>query len=197
MTHMRKSLNILLFIVFSLIIASAVAYRDYIKFNEKFFVLDMEASTTGVADLFFDTGSGHRDYERLSIHPKAFFTYKFPLPAANIKSFRFDPINVTAVVRIKNARIENGLSDILRKFPPQSFTPALQIASIDASQDILTIRTDENANDPILVIEHSSLNNQQLGWGSFLSQRWWIYIGYALLAFLIVMLLAFVFRRAS
>ena len=152
-------INILLFAIFSLLIAGVIVSIDYKKSKKIYFTVEMEASTTGTSQIFFDTGNGYneRDSSALWVQRGVLQKYSFPLPTFSpIKSIRFDPINSTSVLSIKKAGIENAQGDTLKIFPVQSFRAVQQISRMDISGDVLVIHTTENAGDPIIVIENSS-----------------------------------------
>ena len=99
-----------------------------------------------------------------------------------IKSIRFDPINIPAVVRMKDARIENKQSEVIKKIPLKDFRPIHQISKIETSDGVMVLHTSENANDPIINIENSIVT--QIGWNDLIRKHGWEYLGYTLLSFL-------------
>ncbi|MFA5322216.1 MAG: hypothetical protein WC373_06025 [Smithella sp.] len=99
-----------------------------------------------------------------------------------IKSIRFDPINGPALVCIKEARIENNQGEVIKKFPLQDFKPIQQISKMGIRGGVLILQTSEHANDPIVQIENSSIN-QQIHWNEYIAKRGWAIIGYGLLSF--------------
>ena len=129
-------INILLLTICSLLIAGVIGYNDYLKSNKLYFVIEMEASTSGISQIFFDMGWGYneQDSSALQVQTGAFRKYSFPLLATTIKTIRFDPVNVSAVVRVKDARIENNQGDIIKKFPLRDFRPIQQIDKMDTSR---------------------------------------------------------------
>ena len=177
--------KIIAFIIWSLIIAGGIGYKDYRELNELYFVVDMEASTPGVSQVFFDVGHGYneQDSHAIPIQRGNLQKYIFPLSVKAIKAIRFDPINVSAVVRIKDARVENKQGDIIKQLPFRDFRPIQQINKMDTSEGTLIIHTIKNAIDPIIEIENSSVENQ-IDWKGYTTKYGWKIIGYALLVFL-------------
>jgi hypothetical protein len=182
-------INIFLIAICSLLIVSLLGYKDYVDSNRLYFVIDMGATVTGTSQVYIDTGHGYNDKESSSLHVKRgiFQKYSFPLPGliANIKAIRFDPINSTSILSIKNARIENIHGDILENFPIQSFRPVQQISKMELNKDELIIHTVEHASDSITEIESSSFD-RNVSVVDFLAQRGWIYIAYAILSFIVL-----------
>jgi uncharacterized membrane protein len=185
---MLSRITIIALIVCSLFIAGVIGYNDYHKLNQVYFVTDLETSASGGSQVFYDIGDGYNEadsciivVQRGSSQNRMFSL----LPSKAIRSIRFDPINVPAEVRIKNARVENKQGDIVKKLPIQDFRPVQQIAKMYAQDDTLVIHTVKNANDPIIQIENSSIKNQ-INWNDYIAKRGWIIIGYGLLSLLIL-----------
>lgn len=163
-----------------------VAYNDFRETNRLRFVVDLETSVSGFSQVFYDVGSGYNEADSCAITVQNGHSQKRAfslLPSKAIRSIRFDPINVSAVVRIKDVRIENKQGDIIKKFPLQDCRAMQQISKMDISEGALIIHTIENANDPIILIENSSIENQS-SWSHFIIKRGWIIIGYGLPSFL-------------
>jgi hypothetical protein len=171
------------FLSSSLMIAAGLGYRDYRDYrtlNRLYFVVDMETSAPGVTQVFFDVGRGYneRDSHVLQIERGHFHRYTFPLASEAIKSIRFDPINVSAVVRLREARVASKHGDIIKAFRFSDFRAARQINAIDSSAGTLIIHTVANATDPILEIANSAVPNQ-VDWRGYGAHYRWILAGYA------------------
>lgn len=181
-------INIFLFAICSLLIAGVIEYKDYSERSKLYFVIEMEASASGISQIYFDTGHGYNGTETIEwqVQPGASRKYSFPLPELAIKSIRFDPARSTSVISIKKAGIENAKGELLKNLPVQSFRSAQQISKMDVSEDMLVIHTTDNANDPITEIENSSVKGK-ISWKDFLAQRGWIVVGYSLLSFIMFM----------
>ena len=173
--------KILLSIICSALFSCGVGYKDYLKWKQLYFSIEMESSVGGISQIFFDTGQGSREHDssRLKVQP-GFQKYLFPIPES-IKSIRFDPMNKASIVSIKNAGIENGLGDKLKLFSVQSFKAIQQINKIDVSKGVLEIHPVEKGNDPAVAIDNSSFQRQRSRGIDFLTQYAKIYIGYTLL----------------
>ena len=177
--------KVIAFIILSLVIAGGIGYKDYRELRQLYFVVDMETSTPGISQVFFDVGHGYNEHDShaIQIQRGNLRKYSFPLPEKAINAIRFDPINVSAVIRIKDAKVENKQGDIIKQFPFQDFRPIQQINKMDTSGSTLIIHTIENANDPTVHIEKSSIE-VQVGWRDYITTRGWMIIGYGLLVFL-------------
>ncbi len=196
---MFSRIKIIVFIICSLFVAGVTGYNDYRDFNQLYFVVDMETSASGAVQVFYDAGSSYNEQDSHSIPIQRGKLQKciFPLSGKAIKSIRFDPINVSAVVRIKEARIINKQGYIIKKFPLQDFKSFQQIDKIDTIENTLVIHTVNNADDPIIVIENSSIDNH-FSWNDYAVKRGWIILGYGLLSFLFLIGVSYfiiVFRR--
>lgn len=172
-------------IICSLLLTAIKGFKDYREFHQIFFVINLKSSSWGVCQIFFDLGHGHNQQDLFTnqIPDKTFHKYSFPLPSSEIKSLRFDPIDVSAKVEIKDARIENKLGDLLKSIPLKDFLPIQQINKTTVSNNTLFIDTYVNANDPILLIDNSHLEFKS-DWRKFLLQHSLIILGYFLLCFL-------------
>lgn len=183
---MLSRITIIACIICSLLIAGTIGYNDYSELNQLYFVVDLSTSASGSSQVFYDQGSGYNEQDSCVIavkrgnSQKRIFSFS-PLKA--LRSIRFDPINTSAVVRIKEGRIENKQGEIVKKFLPRDFRPIQQIDKMDVSDGTLVIHTAEKANDPIMLIENSIIE-QQVSWKDFMKKRGGIIIGYGLLIFL-------------
>ena len=182
-------MKIIIIAICSLLVAVVAAQIDYSQSRKLFFVVEMESSVTGESQIFYDIGRGikEQDSSKRVLQRGVFRNYSFVLPSVDIKSIRFDPVNTTSVIKIKHTRIENAQGKIIKIFPVKSFVPIQQIKSMDFSEDMLIVHTVGNANDPILAIENSSFTGSS-DWTIFFVQRVWIYFGYALLSFIVMMI---------
>ena len=183
----RLHLKILL-ITCLLLIAGAISYKDYLKL---YFVIEMQTSNRGASQIYFDTDHGYNEQNSsaLPVEAGSFCKYSFPLPSLPIKAIRFDPINASSIISIKNARIENIRGETLKTFSIQSFKSQQQISRMDTSGDVLTIHTVENANDPVIEIQNSSFD-MKVSFVTFLVKHGWLYASYVFFSFMFLMGLA-------
>lgn len=166
-----------------LILVGLIGCKDYLEARKLYFVVEMSSSVTGITQVFFDTGNGFNEENSSTsqVRPRVMHRYYLPLPQSGaIRSIRFDPINVTSVLSIKAAAIENAQGDTLKQFPVRSFKAAHHIGLIKVIDDVLVIHTTVDANDPIIVIENSSFDINS-NWMKYFVERAWIYAGYVLL----------------
>lgn len=181
--------NILILTICSLFIAGIIGLKEYSDSNKIYFVIEMETSALGNSQIFFDIGHGYNEFDSCSIAVPGGNLQKYTFPRLSskaIRSIRFDPINVPAVVRIKDSWIENKQGHIIKKFPLRDFKPIQQIDRMEFSDGKLVIHTAENANDPIMLIEKSSIDNK-LNWVQYIKKRVWVILGYVLLSFLLLL----------
>jgi hypothetical protein len=195
---MLSRLKIIIFIITSLFVAGVIGYNDYHEMNKLCFVVDIQSSQPGVSQIFYDIGRGHNEQDsyQVQINSRNLQKYIFPLCAKVIKSIRFDPINVSAMVRIKDARVENKQGDIIKKILLKDFRAIQQINKMEISGDALIINTTENANDPILLIE-KSLIDSQMSLNDYFIKRGWKNIKYGLLSLLVLIALNYFLIKAT
>ncbi len=179
-------LNIFALALFSVLIAGLMGYKNYSENKKYYFAIEMSASNSVIAQIFFDTGRGYNENESviLNVLPGVSHKYFFRLPKVTVKSIRFDPANAASVINIQRAGIETASGKRLKSFPVESFIAKNQIARMGIIKNTLTIYTAENAKDPITEIQNSSFERKN-GWIDFLAKRGWIYAGYAVLCFII------------
>jgi hypothetical protein len=191
-------MKILLLIICSGLVSSGIAYKDYSQWKLSYFSIEMDSSAGGISQIFFDEGQGFQEQNSISsqVEQPGFQKYLFPIPES-IKSIRFDPLNVTSLVSIKNAGIENGTGDKLKVFPVQSFKAIQQIDRFDLNKDVLAIQTIESADDPITVIDDSSFQRKQNTAVDFLAQYGWTAIGNTILIFALFVGLGALWRQKS
>lgn len=172
--------------VCSLFAAILAVYHDYLDFNTSTFAIEMESSAAGPSQVFYDTGRGYRERESYSlpVQPGEFHKYFFPMTGRSIKSIRFDPLNLSATVRIREATIQNHQGAVIKKIPLRDFRAVQQITAMDVRNGILRIDIAKNADDPILAVENSSVN-MKINPKAYWSKRWWLIIGCILFCLLI------------
>ena len=117
----------------SLFIVGIITLFDYNQHNKLSLRIVMQTSNPGKSQIFFDVGNDYNENDSYSISladddPKECV---FPLPVTIIKSIRFDPINVSGTVTVKNARIENKLGYVIKRFPFEDYRPIQQISSTE------------------------------------------------------------------
>lgn len=180
---MPSRIIMIAFIICSLFVMGVIGYNEYRELNKLYFVVDLETSASGSSQVFYDVGHGYNEQDSHSISIQRGKSQKlfFQLPGKAIKSIRFDPINVSAVVSVRDARIENKHGDFIKIIPVHDFRPIQQIDEMDTSDGALAIHTIENANDPILEIENSIIGNQ-VRWNDYITKRGLIIIGYGLMS---------------
>ncbi len=186
-TTILTRFNIFFFALISLLIAGTIVYKDYSERTACYLSVEMATSNPGVTQIFFDIGHGYNQNDSfvLNAQPGEYHKYSFLLPKAAIKSIRFDPVNVTSVIGIKKAVIEDMAGKQLKKLPLESFKAEKDIIEMEIKNGILTIQTTENANDPITVIENSSFqpNNSFI---YFFLKCGWIYACGASMIFIVI-----------
>jgi hypothetical protein len=119
-------------------------------------VVEMQASESSQAKVFYDTGAGFNEVEsatRSIPADNAIHRLLFPLPTKPVRSIRFDPLEVTGLVQIRAVFIEKSDSDILLlQLDTSKIAPANEIRSVTARADGLEVAIVENARDPQLLL---------------------------------------------
>ena len=115
-------------------------------------VLDYQSSVAGIIQVFYDVGNGIREANssRADVqHTDHFQEVRLKFPTANLSWLRLDPLDRAGSMVLSHLRIaRSGKPDIV--LAPQTVSAVQQIASINISGDEIFIKTDKEANDPIL-----------------------------------------------
>jgi hypothetical protein len=116
----------------------------------------MRSSTGGVAQTFYDIGRGISEPDSVRLYlrdSRSTAVYRFPLPEAEYKTIRFDPLDHgDADVVINYARIVDIFGHAVRRFSLKEVTVASGISAseIKNGKMLLTFRPEDN--DSILIM---------------------------------------------
>ncbi len=187
----------------SLLILGIVGYNDYSGYHQFCFVINMASPEPGISQVFYNVGNGYNEHDscKKQLQGDELQRYFFSLTGKAIKSLRFDPIDaalISATIRIKNAQIKNKHGDLIKTISLQDFRAIQQINKMDIRDNVLAVHTTENANDPILEIENSSVE-RHVSRIDYVKKRGWVIIGYGLLSFFFMIGLNYVviFARSN
>ncbi|MFH1078735.1 MAG: hypothetical protein V1766_00495 [Pseudomonadota bacterium] len=129
-------------------IISAKATTAYLKVN-------MSSSSSGIAQLFYDTGSGYSEASSVRVNitdGTNFSDYYFRLPNQKILQFRLDPLSSAGRFVIRRMEVVSGLGILIRSLALYQVQPAYQIREYKLLDQNLRIVTEEHANDPQLIV---------------------------------------------
>jgi hypothetical protein len=121
-----------------------------------YFEVSMRSSTGGVAQTFYDIGRGISEPDSVRLYlrdSRSTAVYHFPLPEAEYKTIRFDPLDHgDADVVINYARIVDIFGHTVRRFSLKELTVASGISAseIKNGKMLLTLRPEDN--DSILIM---------------------------------------------
>jgi hypothetical protein len=121
-----------------------------------YFEVSMRSSTGGVAQTFYDIGRGISEPDSVRLYlrdSRSTAVYRFPLPEAEYKTIRFDPLDHgNADVVINYARIVDIFGHTVRRFSLKEVTVASGISAseIKNGKMLLTLRPEDN--DSILIM---------------------------------------------
>jgi hypothetical protein len=128
--------------------ATAGDRRDYYYFE-----VDLTSTNSGQTQIFFDMGRGHNEADSSRQPLRAAgdpVTYRYLMASGTLRDLRFDPIDRPGEMTIKNARILESTGREILRFSPGDFRPLRDIQTLEDSDGILTLRTTEDAGDPII-----------------------------------------------
>ena len=136
--------------------AGVVALTYWALTPSFYFEVSMRSSTGGIAQTFYDVGRGisESDSVRLYLHhAKSTPVYRFPLPEAEYRTIRFDPLNHgNANLVIKYARIVDMFGHTLRRFSLRELTVANGISASEMKDGRMSLTLGPADNDSILII---------------------------------------------
>lgn len=146
----RKEILVALLFLYAggLWIISEKATTTYLK-------VTMQSASSGIAQLFFDTGSGYSEESSVRVNVTGgtnFSDYYFHLPSRNILQFRFDPLSSAGRLVIRRMEVVSGLGILIRSLALYQVQPVHQIREYKLLDQDLRIVTEEEADDPQLMI---------------------------------------------
>jgi hypothetical protein len=168
-------------------LVSAVAFSLWPRASKSafYFEVTMRSSLAGIAQLYYDTGSGLREADSVRLPTEGGnrdVVYKFPLPGGTYSSLRFDPTDRPGNVIVLSAlRIVTGGGQLVRIIEPTQVKASQQIERLERGLDSLSLTTASAAADPILSIELAG----PLVLKSFARESWRTFARHFLLSFLL------------
>jgi len=125
------------------------------KVGDYFFEISLSSNAPGFAQIYYETGHGYTendsDREALVVSTDP-VVRRFPLPTGIYWGLRFDPIDGEGTVAFSDAKIVDRDGNVIRRFGPEDFFSAHQIASLTPKNNGLEMRTIPGGNDPYLVL---------------------------------------------
>ena len=129
-------------------VLSGNAMTTYLK-------ITMQSSSSGMAQLFFDTGSGYSEASSVRANISGgtdFSDHLFLLPNKKILQFRFDPLSSAGRFVIRQMEVVNGLGVSIHTLALSQVQPEHQILEDKLLDQDLQIVTEDQAGDPQLII---------------------------------------------
>jgi len=122
------------------------------------FEVKAESDHSGLAQLYFDTGSGMNEPESelQPVEAGRPQVLRFALPYGRIQALRFDPLDRDARMTTSGARIVDGSGRTVISFTPGQFEARHEIKSLEARDGALRIETAPAATLPMLWVKLSS-----------------------------------------
>lgn len=131
----------------------AFVNREMKASDKMSFHVSIKSSTSGIAQVFYDSGKGFSESDSARFPVKAseaFIELKFPLPGSIvIRSLRFDPIDKEGTIWLKNIALFDGLGRRIIQIQPNDVIPLNDIADSRFENGAIVITTLKNATDPI------------------------------------------------
>ena len=151
--NLKNSILVAIFIALVFVIVDAF---QECRVTQLFLNINMKSSVDSVAQLYYDLGNGlnEKDSKRCRVYrSEGFQVLKFPLPNQPVQYIRFDPINTEGSSFLKEIQLVDEFNRLIRTIDLQTIKPLHQISSIGIEDDILVVKTQVNANDPMLYLD--------------------------------------------
>jgi hypothetical protein len=172
-------------VVFGLVLATAFSAWPRTPKPAFYFEVTMRSSLTGIAQLFYDTGSGIREIDSVRLQAEGGnrdVAYKFPLPSGTYSFLRFDPTDRPGnVMVLSGLRIVTAADQLVRAIEPNQVKAAQQIEHLEQGPARVSLISASSAADPILKIELED----PLSLKSFARDSWRTFARRFLLSFLV------------
>ena len=145
-----------LVLVLAAVSAGVVALTYWALTPSFYFEVSMRSSTRGMAQTFYDVGRGisEPDSVRLYLqHAKSTAVYRFPLPQAEYRTIRFDPLDHgNAHIVINSTRIVDMFGHTVRKFSVGELRVANGISASEIKDGRMSLTLGPADNDSNLII---------------------------------------------
>lgn len=122
---------------------------------------DVSSSSSSNVQLFWDVGAGisqeqsvRRNYESHTGEQ----TIRFPLPDQPLRGLRFDPREGGGSLKVREIRLTDSASRVLRVLPLDCLTPEHDIATASVKDDVLLVEMPPGANDPIMTFKATQID---------------------------------------
>ncbi len=151
-----KAWNSILVAIFIALVFVIIDAFQECKVTQLFLNVNMKSSVDSVAQLYYDLGNGlnEKDSTRCRVYrSEGFQVLKFYFPNKPVQYIRFDPINTEGSFSLKEIQLFDKFNRLIRTIDLQTIKPLHQISSIGIEDDILVVKTQVNANDPMLHLD--------------------------------------------
>ncbi len=144
-------------LLFGLVLATAFSLWPRTPKPAFYFEVTIRSSLAGIAQLYYDTGSGIRELDSVRLPTEGGnrdVAYKFPLPGGTYSLLRFDPTDRPGNIMVLSAlRIVTGTGQLVRVIEPNQVKASQQIERLELAPDSVSLATAPTAGDPIVTIE--------------------------------------------
>jgi len=185
-------------LLFGVLLATAFGFWPRTPKPLFYFEVTARSSLAGVAQLYYDTGSGLNEADSVRLPTEGSnrdVDYKFPLPHGTYSFLRFDPTDRAGnVMVLSQLRIVTQAGQLIRAIEPIQVKASQQIERLEPGPASVSLTTASTGSDPILTVELG----EPLVLKSFTRDSWRTFARRFLLPFLLAsslgLLLSAVFR---
>ncbi len=120
--------------------------------TSRFLHVRMATTTAGAIQVYYDTGAGYNEPQSVRqpiVRPDGTAVdYRLPLPAAELRALRLDPLDAAGTVRLERVEIVEASGQVLCVADAEHFQPVNQIAALKVEKGAWI--AESQGNDPSL-----------------------------------------------
>ena len=143
-------------------------WNDHSRFDRLRLSLQIESSSPGLAQVFYDSGNGINEVDSVRVFVPGAGQFKeinFDLPGNFINSLRIDPLDKPSKISIKELKLLSPANNTVMQLDVEQLKPAADIENLKIilEKGVPVIKFSTNSNDPQLYLRIESLSKSQSG----------------------------------
>lgn len=148
--------QIAVILILTIIVTSWLTYKHWETSQLLYLQMAVKSPVTSYAQVFYDIGSNLNEKDSVCVNIIAgdeFSILRFRLSKKPIRALRFDPLDTSGHLAVKDAQIINGRGKLVQQIQVEAFQPLSQIKRMKIEDNTLLIETEERANDPMIYLQ--------------------------------------------
>jgi len=167
----------------AIVTAQAYMLSNYEDFNQTFLKVTLKSENAGVSQVFMDHGNGFSEdnSSRVELKGGSTQTIYLPLTAQYPNQLRFDPVNSSGTIEIKQIALAAGNGHVYQAIQPSQIVAHANFDQFEAADNgsIITV-VNPATDDPQMIIQSLAWQAFESKFGKYLDSA----IRYGLLALL-------------